>query len=91
MFGTPKPLPSLNLPWVEKYRPSKISDIVGNDETVTRLRVIAKNGNMPNIIITVSFQSSHSCSSVYWLIFLELIDVGTSWNWKNNFNFMPGS
>lgn len=43
-----------NLPWVEKYRPNKISDIVGNEETVARLRVIAKNGNMPNIIITVS-------------------------------------
>jgi replication factor C subunit 2/4 len=52
MFSQQTPLPATNLPWVEKYRPSKISDIVGNEETVARLRVIAKNGNMPNIIIT---------------------------------------
>ena len=53
MFSPQTPLPATNLPWVEKYRPNKISDIVGNEETVARLRVIAKNGNMPNIIITV--------------------------------------
>jgi replication factor C subunit 2/4 len=39
---------------VEKYRPVLLKDIVGNEETVTRLQVIAKDGNMPNIIISVS-------------------------------------
>ncbi|RHY08576.1 hypothetical protein DYB37_004570 [Aphanomyces astaci] len=39
-------------PWVEKYRPSTLSEIVGNSETVNRLQVIAKEGNMPNIIIS---------------------------------------
>ncbi|KAF0700718.1 Aste57867_8772 [Aphanomyces stellatus] len=39
-------------PWVEKYRPTTLSQIVGNNETVSRLRVIAKEGNMPNIIIS---------------------------------------
>jgi hypothetical protein len=43
-----------NLPWVEKYRPIEIQDIVGNEETVSRLQVIAEEGNMPNLIITVS-------------------------------------
>lgn len=39
-----------DLPWVEKYRPQKIVDIVGNKDAVSRLQVIAKDGNMPNLI-----------------------------------------
>jgi len=41
-------------PWIEKYRPSDVNDIVGNEETIKRLKVIAKEGNMPNLIIAVS-------------------------------------
>ncbi|KAJ3202069.1 replication factor C subunit 4, partial [Entophlyctis luteolus] len=37
---------------VEQYRPLVLTDIVGNEETVARLRVIARDGNMPNIIIS---------------------------------------
>jgi hypothetical protein len=32
----------------------QLSDIVGNEETITRLQAIAAEGNMPNIIIAVS-------------------------------------
>eukprot|EP00039_Didymoeca_costata_P015710 m.271426 g.271426 ORF g.271426 m.271426 type:complete len:358 (+) comp16269_c0_seq9:113-1186(+) len=39
------------LPWVEKYRPILLKDIVGNEETINRLKVIAEEGNVPNIII----------------------------------------
>ncbi|ORX80990.1 putative RFC4-DNA replication factor C, 37 kDa subunit [Basidiobolus meristosporus CBS 931.73] len=40
------------LPWVEKYRPVELKDVVGNEETVSRLQVIAKDGNIPNLIIS---------------------------------------
>ncbi|KAH8548347.1 P-loop containing nucleoside triphosphate hydrolase protein [Umbelopsis sp. PMI_123] len=40
------------LPWVEKYRPTILKDIVGNEDTVERLSTIARDGNMPNIILS---------------------------------------
>ena len=40
---------------VEKYRPSIVKDIVGNTEAVSRLQIIAEEGNMPNLILAVSY------------------------------------
>ncbi|KAI9672139.1 MAG: replication factor C subunit 4 [Alyxoria varia] len=40
------------LPWVEKYRPTVLSDITGNPETISRLQIIARDGNLPHIIIS---------------------------------------
>ncbi len=39
------------VPWVEKYRPLTLDDVVGNEHTVGRLRIIAQEGNLPNVIL----------------------------------------
>lgn len=39
---------------IEKYRPQTFEEIVGNQDTVSRLGVFATQGNAPNIIIAVS-------------------------------------
>lgn len=41
------------LPWVEKYRPRRLEDVVGNAQTVDRLRVIEENGNCPHLLVSV--------------------------------------
>lgn len=38
---------------MEKYRPAVLDDVVGNEDTIDRLKVIAKEGNCPHIIISV--------------------------------------
>eukprot|EP01067_Filipodium_phascolosomae_P001728 Filipodium_phascolosomae@DN2109_c0_g1_i1.p1 len=37
--------------WVEKYRPSTLNEVVGNEATLERLSAIAVDGNLPNLII----------------------------------------
>jgi replication factor C subunit 2/4 len=39
------------MPWIEKYRPQKLEDVVGNEETLVRLQAIGKDGNLPNLIL----------------------------------------
>ena len=45
------PPASFEAPWVEKYRPQFLRDVVGNTEAVSRLSAIAQAGNLPNIIL----------------------------------------
>ncbi|KAI9008441.1 P-loop containing nucleoside triphosphate hydrolase protein [Phycomyces nitens] len=40
------------IPWVEKYRPIHIKDIVGNEQIVSRLNTISRDGNLTNVILT---------------------------------------
>ncbi|KZO95895.1 P-loop containing nucleoside triphosphate hydrolase protein [Calocera viscosa TUFC12733] len=44
--------PAYEMPWVEKYRPKVLEDVVGNVDTIDRLKVIARDGNCPHIIIS---------------------------------------
>ncbi|PWN89887.1 putative RFC4-DNA replication factor C, 37 kDa subunit [Acaromyces ingoldii] len=44
--------PSYELPWVEKYRPLKLDDVVGNAATIDRLKVIQEDGNCPHLLIS---------------------------------------
>ncbi|GMS87741.1 hypothetical protein PENTCL1PPCAC_9916 [Pristionchus entomophagus] len=43
---------SETIPWVEKYRPQVLDDIVGNEHTIERLKHFARAGNVPNLIIS---------------------------------------
>ena len=38
------------LPWLEKYRPKTLDDIVGNDDAVDRMRSMVASGFMPNLM-----------------------------------------
>lgn len=42
----------MEMPWIEKYRPRKVEEIVGNEGAVSRLRAIASSGNLPNLILS---------------------------------------
>lgn len=46
------PKPSIALPWVEKYRPMLLQDVAGNIDSVNKLKAIAQQGNLPNLILT---------------------------------------
>jgi replication factor C subunit 2/4 len=42
---------SYQIPWIEKYRPQTLDQVVGNEETLVRLQAIAQDGNLPNLIL----------------------------------------
>ena len=39
------------VPWIEKYRPTDIEDIIGNENVIDKLKKILKSGNVPNMVI----------------------------------------
>ncbi|KAI5637241.1 ras family domain-containing protein [Phthorimaea operculella] len=42
--------PSKNLPWVEKYRPSKLEDLVSHDEIVRTINQFMQENQMPHLL-----------------------------------------
>jgi len=38
------------LPWTEKYRPRRLDDVVGQEDTVRSLKAFVKKRNMPNML-----------------------------------------
>lgn len=49
---------------VEKYRPLRLDDVVGNKPTIDRLKVIQEDGNCPHLLISVSKLSNMQLSSL---------------------------
>jgi hypothetical protein len=45
---------NLHPPWVEKYRPKLLSHMIGNKFSIEKFKSLTKQGNIPNLIITVS-------------------------------------
>ncbi len=44
----------MSLPWIEKYRPTNLDQIVGNHEAINQFKIIGKTGNIPHLILTGS-------------------------------------
>ncbi len=42
----------MNIPWIEKYRPRTIDDLVLDDSTINKINKFIQDKDMPNIIIT---------------------------------------
>jgi replication factor C small subunit len=42
----------MNGPWVEKYRPNNLNDVVGQDHIVARLKKYVEEKTMPNLMFT---------------------------------------
>lgn len=40
------------MPWVEKYRPQRLNEVVGQEEIVKRLQSYVKNRNSPNLLFS---------------------------------------
>ncbi|MBI4210531.1 MAG: replication factor C small subunit [Candidatus Diapherotrites archaeon] len=40
----------MELPWIEKYRPERLSDVIGQKEITSRLSNYVKNNTMPNLL-----------------------------------------
>lgn len=45
---------SFNKPWIEKYRPTEIDELVLDEGTLNKIKKFIEDKNMPNIIITGS-------------------------------------
>ncbi len=41
-----------NLPWIEKYRPSTLNDVIGQSHVTPRLKGYIKDKNVPNMMFT---------------------------------------
>ncbi|MCX6799139.1 MAG: replication factor C small subunit [Candidatus Diapherotrites archaeon] len=54
----------MELPWVEKYRPAKLAEIVGQQEIVKRLQSYAQKRNCPNMMFSGPAGSGKTSAAV---------------------------
>jgi replication factor C small subunit len=71
--------------WIEKYRPSTLADIVGQDEIVERLSSYVKSGNLPHLLFTGSAGVGKTTAAV------TLAREFFKDNWQRNFREMNAS
>ena len=43
---------NFGLPWIEKYRPERLSQVIGHEEIVKRLQHYMEKKSLPNMIFT---------------------------------------
>lgn len=71
--------------WIEKYRPQRLADIVGQDEIVERLSSYVKSGNLPHLLFTGSAGVGKTTAAV------TLAREFFPNNWQRNFREMNAS
>ena len=40
-----------NVPWIEKYRPTKLSEVVHQEDIIKMLKTVLKTGNLPHLLL----------------------------------------
>ena len=63
-------------PWVEKYRPSCVEDLVVDDHISEKLHKIIQTKNMPNIIMT----GTPGCGKTSAVLCIAKQIIGSKWN-----------
>jgi replication factor C small subunit len=71
--------------WVEKYRPEKLGDVVGQEEVTSRLVSYVKTGNMPHLLFAGPAGTGKTTSSI--ALAKELFGEG----WRGNFQELNAS
>src|SRR5207247_2160754 len=65
--------------WVEKYRPTKLDEIVGQDEIVSRLKAYVRAGNLPHLLFAGPAGTGKTTSAI--ALARELFGE----DWRTNF------
>ncbi len=71
--------------WIEKYRPQRLTDIIGQDEITERLISYVKNGNLPHLLFTGSAGVGKTTAAV------ALAREFYGENWQMNFRELNAS
>lgn len=71
--------------WVEKYRPQKLSEVVGQEEVTSRLQSYVKTGNMPHLLFAGPAGTGKTTCSI--ALAREMFGEG----WRQNFQELNAS
>lgn len=71
--------------WIEKYRPKKINEVVGQDEIIERLEAYVKTKNVPHLMFAGPAGTGKTTCA------LALAKELYGSNWKQNFNELNAS